>query len=185
MYDDDALIARLKAMPQAEPPPGLHDSIMESVRASAGAGASRRPARIASRVFLGGWAVAAVIILLFLVFARPRSDSHTSATMAPLAARFTSEALTLESGRNGEFVTLTLIPHREDSITIRWAPESAKLVAISGASATSSGKEHVSFPVTGASRVELVIRPAARATSLNLQILSKDEELLRPSIRVR
>ena len=185
MFDDDALIARLKAMPQAEPPPDLKDSIMDSVRSSAGAGAFRRPARIANRLFLGGWAVAAVIILLFLAFARPGPDPHSGATMAPIGARFTSEAVTLEAGRNGEFVTLTVIAHREDSITIRWAPESANLVAISGASATSSGKDHVSFPVTGASRVEVVLRPAASANALRLRILSKDQELLRPSINLR
>jgi len=183
MHPDEELIARLQAMPQAEPPSDLRTAIMDSVRASGGAGAFRRPARLARRVFLGGWAVAAAIILIFFVIAQPRTEQHSAATMAPLSASYRSEALTLEVSRNGSLVKLGLIPLRTGSITIEWDPKSAELVAISGAEAASSSKGRTTFTVFDLSRrVGIVLRPRPSAGSLSVRVLSEKREVIRAAV---
>jgi len=186
MHSDENLIERLQAMPQAEPPAGLRAAIMDSVRASSGVGAFRRPARLAQRLFVGGWAVAAAAILVFFLIARPRPDPHTGATMAPLSTRFTSEALTLEAGRNGPLVTLRVIARRAGSITIRWDPKSAELVATSGAEATSSRKDQTTFDVVDPTqRAAVVLRPRPSARSLDVRVLSGNNEVIRAAIDLR
>lgn len=180
------LIERLQAMPQAEPPTDLRAAIMDSVRASSGVGAFRRPARLAQRLFVGGWALAAAIILVFLVIARPRPDPHATATMAPLSTRFTSDTLTLEAGRNGPLVTLRVLSRRAGSITIRWDPKSADLVAISGAEATSSRKDQTTFTVVDPSqRAAVVLRPRPSVRSLDVRVLSENDEVIRAAVDLR
>lgn len=172
--DHDPLAHRLNAMPLIEPPADLHGSIMGAIR--------REVARVKTpasqrrrQFFAAGWAIAAAIVLVFLVMI-PRDDSPVPATMAP-------EDVTMEVVRTDRAVRLELAAARKVSISIRLHPQSAVVAGVSGAEEASFRDNLTTFTLHGPSQRAVVeLRPRGDPRPATVMVSADGKEVIRTEI---
>ena len=186
--DEDEIGRRIKELPSIEPPSDLRSSIMSAVAATpSGAAplAARRPRRF---TFALGWAVAAGIVLIFLLIAQPQISGPTVATMAPpFSQTFPGEELDVMIRRSGDLLLIEPVMKSDGplTITVRWNVEAVALAGISGAPDASSQSNQTTFLLQGDRRraaVSLGVHPAAR--SAELEVLVDGEEIVRTDVNL-
>ena len=170
--DDEQLVRELETMPQEEPPGDLRGAIMTAIQSERPAAPPApfvaRPRRL---VFAAGWAIAALIVLLFLMIVSPPTGSEPYATMAPVASHYQTDGVTVSIWREGDLVKVQpkLTVAQPVTITVRWDRQSAAFAGIYGAPDASSQNNQTTFTLFQPSQrsvVSLGVHPSARATEV-------------------
>ena len=157
--DDEGIVRLLDSMPQEQPPPELRGGIRRGV-----SGATRVPRFDGGRqghrsTFLYAWAAAAAIVLGFFLFGPTRNGENPTATMAPAAVTIT---------QTEDLITIGV--STPGSISVRWDPNSADLVGISGGTGASSWKHQTTFSLGPSGRAAVALRARPAATSVEVSV---------------
>ena len=159
-------MARLDAIEAVNPPAGLRPAVMEEVRSSGRQAERPRPFTRRGRFALG-WAIAASVILVFLVVYDPgQRDDEASALMAPAAqwpviSTLQAEGDSVVIRRQGDRYAVE--PHIAGpypvTVSVSWDPALASLVAISGGPEASSSTHNAEFTLRSAEdRASVMVR---------------------------
>jgi hypothetical protein len=160
------IVARLDSVEPENPPAGLRPAVMDHVRASEHQATRPRPFSRRARFALG-WAIAASVILVFLVVYNPgNSGDEASALMAP-AAKWPVVA-TLNTEEDSVVIRqqedrYAVEPHISGpypvTVSVSWDPALASLVAISGGPEASSSTHNAEFTLRSAEdRASVMVR---------------------------
>jgi hypothetical protein len=164
--DDESLSRILDEMPPEEPPADLRQNIMRAVTLTTRVAYFDDARRNRRLTFIIAWAAAAALVFGFLLFSRVIEHGNTVATMTAAPIVIT------ESDR-----LVTIAIRTPGSITVRWDPKAAELVAISGASDASSLKDQTTFMLRSPSpRAAVTLRARRESSSVALSVSVNGKE---------
>lgn len=194
---DGELDRRLSAMPLIEPPADLRSSIMGEVagRRSQVAGhfgaAAQRPATrdlFSRRWLTAAWAVAAALVLAFVIMQPRREATDVVGTMAPrwpVVERFGNDRATLVVLRRGDFYALEAViaGPRPVTTSISWDEQKLAPTGVSLGFDASFGKDQVTFTLRNPSQgAGVIVRRVSRAATANVRVSIENQEVLRAAV---